>query len=147
MIYLGVDALVFSCNCSLVHAINFEKSSVIITLNLPSSFPVSFPVVPITQNSVPFVIIPQLLGVLSLVDLSLCISVWEVPSDTFQARWFSLAVFGRLTCPSKAPSTGLSWWGPVVTASPSTIGGVGLTHGRGTRIPQASWPRKPKHKT
>ena len=74
-VYLGVDALVFFCNCSLVHVIDFEKSSVIITLNLPSIFPVSFPVVPITQNFVPFVIIPQLLGILSLVDLSLCISV------------------------------------------------------------------------
>ena len=37
--------------------------------------------------------------------------------------------------------------GPVVKTSPSSAGGAGSIPGRGARIPHASGPRKPKHKT
>ena len=32
--------------------------------------------------------------------------------------------------------------GPVVNTSPFNVGGVGLIPGHGTKIPQASWPKK-----
>ena len=35
--------------------------------------------------------------------------------------------------------------GPVV--KPSDAGGTGWILGQGTKIPPASWPKKPKHKT
>ena len=37
--------------------------------------------------------------------------------------------------------------GPVVKTSPSKAGGVGLIPGRGVKIPHASQPKTPKHKT
>ena len=37
--------------------------------------------------------------------------------------------------------------GPVVETSPSNAGGVGSIPGWGTKIPHASRPKKPKHKT
>ena len=37
--------------------------------------------------------------------------------------------------------------GPVVETSPSSAGGVGSIPGQGARIPHASRPKKPKHKT
>ena len=54
---------------------------------------------------------------------------------------------------SKAPGVKSSeyktWWdfpgGPVVKALPSNAGGVGSIPGRGSKIPHASWPKKPKH--
>ena len=35
--------------------------------------------------------------------------------------------------------------GPVVKTSPSNAGGAGSVLGQGTKIPQALWPKKPKH--
>ena len=37
--------------------------------------------------------------------------------------------------------------GPVVKTSPSNAGSVGSIPGLGAKIPHASWPKKPKHKT
>ena len=37
--------------------------------------------------------------------------------------------------------------GPVVETSPSNASGVGLIPGRGVKIPLASRPKKPRHKT
>ena len=37
--------------------------------------------------------------------------------------------------------------GPVVMTSPSKAGGVGSIPGEGPKIPHASQPKKPKHKT
>ena len=37
--------------------------------------------------------------------------------------------------------------GPVVKTSPSNAGGAGSTPGRGAKIPHASGPKKPKHKS
>ena len=37
--------------------------------------------------------------------------------------------------------------GPVVKTSSSNAGGEGLIPGQGARVPHASWPKKPKHKT
>ena len=37
--------------------------------------------------------------------------------------------------------------GPMAKASPSNAGGVGWIPGWGPKIPHASWPKKPKHKT
>ena len=36
---------------------------------------------------------------------------------------------------------------PVVNNSPSEAGNVGSIPGQGAKIPHASWPKKPKHKT
>ena len=36
---------------------------------------------------------------------------------------------------------------PGVGTLPSNAGGAGSVPGRGARIPHASWPKKPKHKT
>ena len=36
---------------------------------------------------------------------------------------------------------------PMVKTSPSNAGGVGSIHGWEAKIPQASWPKKTKHKT
>ena len=37
--------------------------------------------------------------------------------------------------------------GPVVKASPSDAGGVGLICGRRDKFPHPSWPKKPEHET
>ena len=37
--------------------------------------------------------------------------------------------------------------GPVAKTSPSNAGGAGSIPGQGAKIPHASWPKKPKHKT
>ena len=36
---------------------------------------------------------------------------------------------------------------PVVKTSPSNAEGAGLIPGWGAKVPNASWPRKPRHKT
>ena len=35
----------------------------------------------------------------------------------------------------------------MVRTLPYNVGGVGSIHGQGTKIPQAFWPKNPKHKT
>ena len=37
--------------------------------------------------------------------------------------------------------------GPVVKTLPSSTGVVGLIPGQGAKMPHASWPKRPKHKT
>ena len=37
--------------------------------------------------------------------------------------------------------------GPVVKTLPSSAGVVGLIPGQGAKMPHASWPKRPKHKT
>ena len=45
----------------------------------------------------------------------------------------------------KRPDQGLPWQSS--KTPPSNVGGADLIPGWGVKIPHASWPKKPKHKT
>ena len=56
------------------------------------------------------------------------------------SRWSGLFPFKSVTPRRDFPGC------PVVEASPSDAGVVDLMPGRGTKVPRASWPKKPKQK-